>query len=203
MRKTLLDYFSKKRKKPCNESQSVSQVDGQSSAESQESISRMSVSISDEIETCIDYEELWHIPSTTEVHDRQRSEVCLLDVPPNSSTERASILEAAIATADDESRPFVVDLDSHIEKHVQDEPLKNHPSVSPLFEKREVPYQRKLKVYPGTRFGNKLRCFKSSWYSEYKWLEYNDELDASFCFTCRRFLPNPTEMTFTGTGFCD
>ena len=101
-------------------------------------------------------------------------------------------MQAAIATADDESRSFVVDLDSHIEQHVQDEPLKNYPSVSPLFENREAPYQLKLKkVYPWTRFGNKLRRFKSSWYSEYKWLEYNEELDACFCFTCRRFLPNP------------
>ena len=163
----------------------------------------MSVPISDEIETCIDHEELWHFPSIIEVHDRRRSNVCLLDAPSNSSTERAGILEAAIATADDESRSFVIDLDSHIEQHVQDEPLKNYSSVSPLFENRETPYQPKLKVYPGTRFGNKLRRFKSSWYSEYKWLEYNEELDACFCFTCRRFLPNPTEMTFTKTGFRD
>ena len=34
-------------------------------------------------------------------------------------------------------------------------------------------------------------------------MEYNEELDASFCFTCRRFLPNLTEMTFTKTGFRD
>ena len=100
----------------------------------------MSVSISDEIETCIDLEERWHIPSTTEVHDRRRSEVCLLDAPSSSSTERASISEATIATADDD----------------------------PLFENREAPYQPKLKIYPGTQFGNKLRRFKSSWYSGYK-----------------------------------
>ena len=163
----------------------------------------MSVSISDEIETCIDLEECSHIPLTIEVHDRRRSEVCLLDAPSNSSTERAGISEAAITTADDESRPFVVDLDSHIEQHVQDEPLKKYSPVSPLFENREAPYQSKLKLYPGTRFRNELRRFKSSWYSEHKWLEYNEELDACFCFTCRRFLPNLTDMTFTKTGFRD
>ena len=48
-----------------------------------------------------------------------------------------------------ESRPFVIDLDSHIEQHVQDEPLKNYPSLSPLFENREALYQSKLKLYPG------------------------------------------------------
>ena len=101
----------------------------------------MSVSISDEIETCIDLEECSHIPSTTEVHERRRSEVCLLDVPSNSSTERARISEVAITTADDDILRF---------------------------ENREAPYQPKLKIYSGTQFGNKLRRFKSSWYSEYK-----------------------------------
>ena len=63
----------------------------QLSAEGQESVSRRSVSKSDEIETFIDLEERWHIPSTTEVHNRRRSEVFLLNAPSNSSTEMASI----------------------------------------------------------------------------------------------------------------
>ena len=43
-------------KKPCNENESESQGNESSSVESQESISRMSISISDEIETCINLE---------------------------------------------------------------------------------------------------------------------------------------------------
>jgi hypothetical protein len=69
MKKTLLDYFSKKRKEPCNENESDSQGNSHSSVESQESISRMSMSISDDIETltCDIHEERSHISPSTDV----------------------------------------------------------------------------------------------------------------------------------------
>ena len=46
MKKTLLDYISKKRKKPSNENESDSQANGHSTVQIQESVSRMSISIS-------------------------------------------------------------------------------------------------------------------------------------------------------------
>ncbi len=205
MKKTLLDYFSRKRKEPSNENESDSQGNGHSSMESQECISRMSISISDEIETCIDLGEHSHISPTTDVHDdRSRSEAHLFHATSNLNAERtASICGAAIATTDNESRPFLTDRDSHVQQLVQDKLFKNDPSKPHFFENREAPCQPKLKVYPETRFGSKSRRFKSSWYSEYEWLEYTEELDACFCFTCRLFLPNSTETAFTKTGFRD
>ena len=86
---------------------------------------------------------------------------------------------------------------------MQEKRLKNDQSKPRFFENEETPCQPKLKKYLETRFGSRLRRFKSSWYSEYKWLEYNGELDACFCFTCTVFLPNPTETAFTKTGFRD
>ena len=97
-----------------------------------------------------------------------------------------------------------VGLDSQVEQRArQDELFENDPSKPPFFENKEAPCQPNLEVYPGTRFGPKERRFKSSWYSEYKWLEYNEEMDACFCFTCRLCLPNLTETAFTKTGFRD
>ena len=206
MKKTLLDYFSKKRKEPCNENESDSQGNSHSSVESQESISRMSMSISDDIETltCDIHEERSHISPSTDVQGERRSEACLFGPPSNPSTERTSVSGAAITTAEDESRPLLADLDSQVEQRArQDEPFENDPSKPPFFENKEAPCQPNLEVYPGTRFGPKERRFKSSWYSEYKWLEYNEEMDACFCFTCRLCLPNPTETAFTKTGFRD
>jgi hypothetical protein len=112
MKKTLLHYVSKKRKKPSNENESDSQANGYSTVQSQESVSRMSISISDDIETCIDLEERSHIfPTTDDVHDERRSEACLFGAPSNPSAERRSVFGAAIATTDDKNSPFLTDLD--------------------------------------------------------------------------------------------
>ena len=45
---TLFNYFAKKRKKPCSEYENVSHGQEHSSVESQENVSRMSMSVSDE-----------------------------------------------------------------------------------------------------------------------------------------------------------
>lgn len=76
-------------------------------------------------------------------------------------------------------------------------------SLSRFFDNKSRPYQPHLKVYPSQTFGRKVRRFSSDWYSRYKWLEYNEEKDAAFCFACRVFNPNPSEKKFTHIGFRD
>ena len=41
--------------------------------------------------------------------------------------------------------------------------------------------------FPRRKIGNKQRCFQSSWYKIYPWIEYSVQLDAIFCFYCRHF----------------
>ena len=204
MKKTLFDYFSKKRKEPSKENESDTEGSGHSSVDIQ--ANAMSLSTSDEIETTatfIDLHECLHFTRSADVDNGQTSEVRWFNAPSNLNTERTSILGATFATTDDESGPFFTDLNSRVPQLVQEKRFKNDPTKPTFFENKESPCQPHLKLYPETRFGSKLRRFKSSWYSEYKWLEYNEELDACFCFTCRVFFPNLTETTFTKTGFRD
>lgn len=49
------------------------------------------------------------------------------------------------------------------------------------------PCQPKLNMYPRTKFGEKQRSFNSSWYDQFKWLEYSLTADRAFCFPCRLF----------------
>ncbi|XP_028410822.1 zinc finger protein 862-like [Dendronephthya gigantea] len=158
----------------------------------------MSMSISDENETRIDLEERLHFPAT-DIHHEQKREarkhVCL--VLSQVQNHRARFRATRGTTPNVDSRPFT-DLNLHVGQDVGEEPFKTS-----FFANKKAPYQPNLKVYPGTRFGTRLRCFKSSWYNEYKWLEYNEEMDACFCFPCRLFLTNPTESAFTKTGFRD
>jgi len=42
-------------------------------------------------------------------------------------------------------------------------------------------------MYPRTKFGEKQRSFNSSWYEQFKWLEYSLTADRAFCFPCRLF----------------
>lgn len=74
-----------------------------------------------------------------------------------------------------------------------------------FFENKTAPNQPRLKIYPPTLFGTKSRRFNASWYKSYTWLEYNEEIDAAFCFACRVF-PSKSkhgESTFVTTGFRD
>eukprot|EP00102_Acyrthosiphon_pisum_P021036 XP_016658246.1 PREDICTED: uncharacterized protein LOC103308765 [Acyrthosiphon pisum] len=46
--------------------------------------------------------------------------------------------------------------------------------------------------FPRTVISGKHRCFQSSWYSKYPWLEYSITLNAVFCYYCRHFPPHLT-----------
>ncbi|KAL4104546.1 hypothetical protein QTP88_019841 [Uroleucon formosanum] len=46
--------------------------------------------------------------------------------------------------------------------------------------------------FPCTVISGKHRCFQSSWYSKYPWLEYSITLNAVFCYYCRHFPPHLT-----------
>ena len=75
----------------------------------------VSLSNSDEIqttETHINLEEYSHITPKTYVYDDRKSEPRLFDAPTSLNTERITgIFRAAVATKEDESRPFFTDLD--------------------------------------------------------------------------------------------
>ncbi|CAN6268617.1 unnamed protein product [Urochloa humidicola] len=49
------------------------------------------------------------------------------------------------------------------------------------------PCQPDKHKFPGRKIGGKTRRFKSSWFAEFKWLEYSVERDAAFCFVCYLF----------------
>ena len=50
------------------------------------------------------------------------------------------------------------------------------------------PRQPILKVYSPRQYGTIYRDFQGDWYKKYPWLEYDTELKAATCFTCRTFL---------------
>lgn len=55
--------------------------------------------------------------------------------------------------------------------------------------------------YPRNKSG---RSFQDEWIRKFKWLEYSDELDRTFCRICQIYQPKGTkETTFTTTGFCN
>ena len=59
-----------------------------------------------------------------------------------------------------------------------------------------------LKQYPKKKQGQRERCFQSSWYDTFSWLEYFEDADACFCYPCQMFSKDSTkEKTFTQTGF--
>ncbi|KAK7603344.1 hypothetical protein V9T40_003346 [Parthenolecanium corni] len=55
-----------------------------------------------------------------------------------------------------------------------------------------------LQSYPKTDGRN----FRSQWFDQFKWLEYNPEIDACFCYVCRTFITTETKETaFVKTGY--
>ncbi|XP_025192695.1 zinc finger MYM-type protein 1-like [Melanaphis sacchari] len=56
------------------------------------------------------------------------------------------------------------------------------------------PYRPILKLYPRTLQGKKQRSFQKSWYEMYSWLEYSPIVDAAFCFPCRCFNGNESNI---------
>ena len=72
-----------------------------------------------------------------------------------------------------------------------------------FFVNKKQPCQPNLESYPARLMGSKVRRFNKGWYKEYKWVEYNQDLDACFCFPCRVFLVISPESVFTEIGFRD
>ena len=72
-----------------------------------------------------------------------------------------------------------------------------------FFDNIEEPCQPSQVFYPKRSIGGSKRSFNKSWFVTYRWLEYNQDMDACFCFPCRVFLANSAEKTFTQTGFRD
>jgi len=53
--------------------------------------------------------------------------------------------------------------------------------------KMSGPCQPRLPSFPKTAFEKQYRCFQSSWYNKFPWVEYSQKYDASYCFCCRWF----------------
>lgn len=60
-----------------------------------------------------------------------------------------------------------------------------------------------LKQFPKRMSCGKLRGFSCQWYAPYPFVEYSVQIDAVFCYACRRFPPPlvHTEEVFIKTGF--
>ena len=52
--------------------------------------------------------------------------------------------------------------------------------------------------FPFRKFGTQNRRFQKSWYEDFKWLEYNEKEDKSYCFPCRVFLPKTCQFNNDG-----
>ena len=72
-----------------------------------------------------------------------------------------------------------------------------------FFDNIEEPCQPSQAFYPKRSIRGSNRSFNKSWFATYRWLEYNQSMDACFCFPCRVFLANSAEKTFTQIGFRD
>ena len=72
-----------------------------------------------------------------------------------------------------------------------------------FFDNTEEPCQPSQTFYPKRSIGGSNRSFNKSWFATYRWLEYNQSMDACFCFPCRVFLANSAEKTFIQIGFPD
>lgn len=80
----------------------------------------------------------------------------------------------------------------------------NPPGPSDLSQgKADTPKQPKMPSFPAHQIGNRLRSFKTSWYTRHSWLEYSLVKDAAYCFCCRHFPQSgkTPEATFVSSGF--
>ena len=77
-------------------------------------------------------------------------------------------------------------------------------SASREFNDNDKPIQP-MTNFPSTKFGAKNRKFNSNWYINFPTLEYSIEMDAAFCFVCRKFSikAGRQEDCFSRTGFRD
>ena len=71
-------------------------------------------------------------------------------------------------------------------------------TVNDLSKKGEKPRQPSI-IFPKNQAG---RHFGAHWYSQFSWIEYSKELDATFCQPCRLFGGPTTEATFSTKGLC-
>ena len=64
----------------------------------------------------------------------------------------------------------------------------------------DSPAQPRLSIYPINR---QNRSFQSKWYMDYSLLEYSVQNDACYCYICRHFLKNKSNLgdAFCTTGF--
>ncbi|XP_008178673.1 uncharacterized protein LOC103307940 [Acyrthosiphon pisum] len=69
----------------------------------------------------------------------------------------------------------------------------------------EGPVQPKLRNYTKSVTGEgkskRTRSFKSSWFEQYKWLEYSVLENSVYCFPCRFFALNNPDSIFTSSGY--
>ena len=93
----------------------------------------------------------------------------------------------------------IMNIDS-IDNYISSTPVQmtlGTPTVSSFFQNKRKPCQPLLESYPGRKMSSNVRRFNKDWYAQYKWLEYNEDLDACFCFACLVFLPTSPEKSFT------
>lgn len=66
----------------------------------------------------------------------------------------------------------------------------NKQSITDLGDLESGPCQPMLDTFPRTQFGKQTRCFSTTFYKKYSWLEYSKTKDKVFCFVCRQFSTN-------------
>lgn len=63
------------------------------------------------------------------------------------------------------------------------------PTTDISCKPQDAPSQPKLAQFPQRLFGDRLRSFSASKYTDNPWLEYSLHRDAVYCFPCRHFVP--------------
>ena len=80
------------------------------------------------------------------------------------------------------------------------------------FSIKTQPNQPRNITLPQRSFGNTYilkRSFQSTWLDKIKWLDYDENIDLVFCFTCNKALENNllsslnADPAFTWNGFCN